>query len=281
MGMCLRPIQRLCETTGCAVLLVHHCRRDAADAYRPGRLSDIAWSGFGQFSEQWIMLSRRRACDPQTGNHELWLSCGGRAGHASVWAVDIEDGTTPTPPDAPFAESSESSNPKSKIQNSKSPGPEVDRRWCVTVLQPQRARAQADRRDQIVREQRRDRRMSAVGHRDRRLTLDLLQRYPQGETASILRDVLGFSGSRMTRVLTGLTQAGLVETTPPIGGRRGAIGYRLATSQPGVEIPSTLNGGLPTSDFGPRTSDDLVGPDRTPITHPGGEVVQLEARECH
>jgi hypothetical protein len=95
--------------------------------------------------------------------------------------------------------------------------------------------------------------------------------YPQGETANILRELLGYSGSRMARALTGLVEAGRVEVTPPIRGRHGAVGYRLTSH-------SRQDDAASTSDLGPRTSNIgrtlRSGPDRTPITHPGGEVVR-------
>jgi len=200
MGKFLRPITRLCESTGCTVLLVHHCRRVAADCFRPATLSDIAWSGFAEFSAQWILLSRRCMFDPQSGDHELWLSCGGRAGHASVWVLDVEEGKA----DGDF-----------------------DRQWDVTVNPPEFARARADERQQLVQEERRERKMSALLLRDRSRMLTLLRDYPQGETTHVLRDLLGFSGSRANRVLTSLIESGIVEKVRGMEGRRGAPGFRV------------------------------------------------------
>jgi hypothetical protein len=200
MGTYLRQISRLCESTGCAVLLVHHCRRDTADCFRPATLSDIAWSGFAEFSAQWILLSRRCLFDPQSGENELWLSCGGRAGHASVWALNVDEG--------------------------KADGG-CERQWYATVNPPEFARARADERQQLVLDERRERRMAALLLRDRGRMLNLLREFPQGETANVLRDLLGFSGSRVSRVLTSLIESGVVEKVRGMEGRRGAPGFRV------------------------------------------------------
>jgi RecA-family ATPase len=70
MGQLLRPLTELCESTGCTVLVVHHCKR-SSKVGDPATLDDIAWSGFAEFSAQWLLLSRRRQFDPGTGKHEL------------------------------------------------------------------------------------------------------------------------------------------------------------------------------------------------------------------
>jgi hypothetical protein len=226
MGKFLKPIAQLCESTGCTVLLVHHCRRDAADSFRPATLSDIAWSGFAEFSAQWILLSRRCVFDPQSGDHELWLSCGGRAGHASLWALDVEEG--------------------------KADG-EFDRQWFATVNPPEFARARADERLQLLLEARRERKMSALLLRDRSRMLKLLREYPQGETTHVLRDLLGFSGSRVNRVLTTLIESGIVERVLGMDGRRGAPGFRVtrAWADPSSRTNRAVQLDNPSSPHGP------------------------------
>jgi hypothetical protein len=92
MGASLRPLADLCNSTGCTVLIVHHCKRSRYVRADPPTLDDIAWSGFAEFSAQWLMLARRRRFDPETGRHELWFSTGGRAGHHGLWALDVEEG---------------------------------------------------------------------------------------------------------------------------------------------------------------------------------------------
>lgn len=60
-------------------------------------MSDIAWSGFAEFSAQWLLLSRRSKFDAEIGNHELWLNVGGRAGHGGLYGVDIREGRRTDP----------------------------------------------------------------------------------------------------------------------------------------------------------------------------------------
>src|SRR5580700_3584762 len=52
MGELLRPLAELCESTGCAVLVVHHCKQ-ARKAGDPATLEDLAGSGFAELSAQW------------------------------------------------------------------------------------------------------------------------------------------------------------------------------------------------------------------------------------
>ncbi|HEV8000530.1 MAG TPA: AAA family ATPase, partial [Planctomycetaceae bacterium] len=73
MGTLLRPLAEICHETGCTVLVVHHCKRSRLAPSGPATLDDIAWSGFAEFSAQWLLLSRRRQFDPDLGRHELWL----------------------------------------------------------------------------------------------------------------------------------------------------------------------------------------------------------------
>jgi hypothetical protein len=61
MGRLLRPLAELCQSTGCAVLIVDHCQRRARRVGDPATLEDIAGSGFAEFSAQWLLTSRRRA----------------------------------------------------------------------------------------------------------------------------------------------------------------------------------------------------------------------------
>jgi AAA domain/DnaB-like helicase N terminal domain len=93
VGQFLKPIGDICQATGCTILVVHHNKRGVPDRAAPAELSDIAWSGFAEFSAQWILLSRRSAFDAETGRHELWMNVGGRDGHCGLYGVEVDEGT--------------------------------------------------------------------------------------------------------------------------------------------------------------------------------------------
>src|ERR1700726_2204798 len=96
MGQLLRPLAELCESTGCAVLVVHHCK--AGKAGEPAMLEEMAGSGFAEFSAQWLLVSRRRVFEPGTGHHELWLTTGSRVGDQGLWELDVEEGVAGVEP---------------------------------------------------------------------------------------------------------------------------------------------------------------------------------------
>ena len=56
IGAALKPLRKLCESTGCAILLVHNCKRTSKTG-QPPRLDDVSWSGFAEYASQWLMLS--------------------------------------------------------------------------------------------------------------------------------------------------------------------------------------------------------------------------------
>ena len=168
MGELLRPLADLCEATGCAVLLVHHAKRSHKLGTVP-TLDDIAWSGFAEFSAQWLLVSRRGPYDPATGHHELWLSEGGRAGHHGLWALDVDEGAAPALPEGgPLA-------------------PTGDARVWKTKLHPV-AWAEAKRRTV-----RRRHRRWALRHRALQFSnqcqrvLEYLTAFPDGQTARRMR----------------------------------------------------------------------------------------------
>jgi hypothetical protein len=100
-GELLGRISAVCQKHGVCLVLLHHTRkkgkgRNASD-WEPPELCDISWSGFSEFARQWCLIGRREPYEPGSGEHRLWLSIGGSAGHSALWAVDIDEGPSGEP----------------------------------------------------------------------------------------------------------------------------------------------------------------------------------------
>jgi hypothetical protein len=203
MGALLRPLAELCNETGCAILIVHHCKRTRLTPGDPATLDDIAWSGFAEFSAQWLLLSRRRRFDPDTGHHELWFSAGGRAGHHGLCALDVDEGMR--------------GDPNGRI-------------WKTVLNNASSAEAHSDSQMVEASEDRRVRRAAVVFERDRDRTVDALAKAPGPVSAKYLRDALGLNGLRMNRVLASLLNDGVLSGSPHVYGNRTEIAYWLSAT---------------------------------------------------
>ncbi len=100
-GERLGAVGGVCQKHGVGLLLCHHCRkpaktRSSAD-YEPPELDDISWAGFSEYARQWILLGRREEYELGTGQHKLWLSIGGSAGHSALWGLDVDEGPAGSP----------------------------------------------------------------------------------------------------------------------------------------------------------------------------------------
>ena len=94
VGELLFPLGRVGQQTNCTIVIVHHTKKRQRDhGFGPPELEDIAWSGFAEWVRQWILIGRRVKYEPGSGSHELWMNCGGSAGHNSLWGVNIEEGS--------------------------------------------------------------------------------------------------------------------------------------------------------------------------------------------
>jgi hypothetical protein len=215
MGALLRPLAELCQDTGCAILIVHHCKRTRITPGQPATLDDVAWTGFAEFAAQWLLLSRRRRFDPDTGRHELWFATGGRAGHHGLWALDVEEGSQ--------------HNVGGRV-------------WKNELRAASSAEVQSDVRQMEASEDRRVRRASVVFDRDLHRTLALLESAPRPVSATYLRELLSLNGQRMKRVLAQLVSDGVVKRAAQFCGGRAEMNYSLTASYRGsidAQLPGT------------------------------------------
>ncbi len=200
MGSLLCPLAELCHTTGCTILIVHHCKRSRILPGDPATLDDIAWSGFAEFSAQWLLLSRRRRFDAETGHHELWLSAGGRAGHHGLWALDVDELAADD---------------------------RQHRIWAPRIRNVSSAQAETEVRTAEVGESRRARRAEIIFERDRRRSLVAALKADRPVSARYLRFVLGLNGIRINQVVGSLTQDGLLQRIERPCGDRREVEYSL------------------------------------------------------
>lgn len=92
-GQQLRTISQVCLNLGATPIIIDHAKRSSENVklYAPLELDDVSGAGKAEFFRQWILISRRRKWEPGQP-HELWMSIGGSAGHASILGVSIDEG---------------------------------------------------------------------------------------------------------------------------------------------------------------------------------------------
>mgnify|MGYP006272054439 CR=1 FL=1 len=241
MATMLEPLARLGERTGCTPIIVHHNSRGAtrANANEPAELADIAWSGFAEWAGQWLLLSRREKYDPDSdGEHLLWLSAGGRDGHSAVVAVNVWEGRQDDP---------------------------SGRRWQVEVEQATQARQAAAAAERERGEQQREARKRAALEADVEAVVKAMERTPEGETKTSIREWAGLSGGRFNPALATLLaddRVVEVEITKPNG--QTYSGFKLHPDAPGRT----------------RTDIDLSGCPGGTSTHPDSSPIGGESGVC-
>jgi len=96
MGQVLQPILKRFCNAGITPVLLHHFRKAGSkDFGEEPELLDFSQSGVAEAARQWILL-KRRSTYRADGNHELWFTYGGSAGHQGAGVLDVHNGTQRT-----------------------------------------------------------------------------------------------------------------------------------------------------------------------------------------
>jgi hypothetical protein len=234
-GGMLRTVNEVCGATGATMILAHHTRKGGkADPYEPPELEDIAWAGFQEWARQWLLVGRREKYEPGTGEHRLWLSAGGSAGHSGLWALNIAEGTNAS----------------------------LDGRfWEVEVLPASEAREDSDRRRREAKEVAKLKQADEQIDRDRKRLCAAMAKHPDGETKTTLRTLAGMGGDRFNATLATLLSDGFVvecEVLKP-GKKTPLPAYKLADENPPEVAPGQPGQSTRTS----RVPQVVDYPDRT------------------
>jgi len=159
-GKLLGGMNTICAERGCTLAIIHHMRHVGTVPNAVPELGDIAWTGFAEWARQWILVGRREKYVSESGQHKLWLNCGGSAGHQMLRAVDIDEGTP------------------------------ADLRWIVELRRADEAR-QLQQEDNAAK---RERDKAGAAERALAKLLVAAAEFPAGETKSTLKAAAGFSG---------------------------------------------------------------------------------------
>jgi hypothetical protein len=179
MGPLLGSLSELCEATGVSPILLHHFRKSGVvDHDEPAGVEELSQSGVAEWTRQWCLLQRRQPYQSD-GLHRLWMRAGGSAGHAGLWAVDVDEGV-----------------PTSEVGDW--------RRWDVTVTAAKDAREQAHQE----RENRKAADQERVDGEYRDRLLHTLCQYPHGETVTVLRSHAKLNSSNFNHALVALEKEG-------------------------------------------------------------------------
>jgi hypothetical protein len=172
----------------------------------PMGLENLSHAGLAEFSRQWILLNRREAYQGD-GNHDLWLTVGGSAGHGGLWNLHIEEGTA----DENFS----------------------GRRWNVTVPTASEVKnVVADKKAQAKQEAT-DRKSA---DEQRRVLAAIDAEVDDGRAAATRRRIkerTGFAAPKVTDILEGLVEGGSVQEVQfdlisGNGAKKSNIGYQRA-----------------------------------------------------
>ncbi len=205
MGALLREISELCAGMGVTLILIHHTKKGIADPFQPPELEGIAWAGFQEWARQWLLIGRRERYEPGTGEHRLWLSAGGSAGHSSLWGCDIvegaHDGTTP-------------------------------REWRVTTMKAVDVIELTNESEAERRADQADKKREAQLEADRKAVVKFLVKLGTGETKNTIRDRTGVRSGRIDAAIASLLEDETIQPCEIIRANKQAYdGFRINESK--------------------------------------------------
>ncbi|MFO0905681.1 MAG: AAA family ATPase [Pirellulales bacterium] len=211
MGAKLIPLSEIGQRTGCTIIVLHHFRKggQADREAEPAGLEMLAQAGVAEWARQWILLQRRSPyqCD---GKHQLWMRAGGSAGHAGLWALDIDEGTLG----------------EGAFDGSTS---EDGRRWDVSLSSTSAAESGKDRQAKAMaaREQKKADQEAADIDRVTRF----LRLHPQGATKTAIKTGSGINNSeRLTKALLTLQERHRIRAVKVEKNKRPEDGFALLES---------------------------------------------------
>jgi hypothetical protein len=187
MGGILGNVIRICAERNVTPVFIHHFKRtrSTADPFAPGELADLTQAGAAEIAGQWWLLTRRRPYDPEhPGSHNLWLSIGGRVGHSSLHALDIQEGSR---------------------------ADQGGRRWEVEILSASDARESEHNQARATKDQHRSEKAAAELETDRREIVGTVVRLQAPETKNQLREQFPFGHRRFDRAFASLTSDGTLQ----------------------------------------------------------------------
>lgn len=186
-GQLLDAMSEVCVRTNSTLVLAHHAKATRAKPNDPLDLDDLSWAGFAEWARQWLLLNRREPYEEGSGQHRMWLTVGGSAGHSGLWGVDVSEGG-----------------------NSAAQG----REWGVDVTAGRELKAAAvDDRD-ARRQRREEEKIQQQAEADRRRVVEAMTRIGGPETQSTIQAGARISGSRTKAALMDLESEKMVRRVP-------------------------------------------------------------------
>lgn len=193
MGEKLAVLGAICQRTKAVIIAVHHNSRGRtrANPFEPAELDDISHAGFAEWAAQWLLLARRSRYDPDSdGEHELWLTAGGRDGHSTLVGVDVIEGR--------------------KGEDGEPDG----RRWDVQVNDAATCRAEKAQQEKAQRLASKERATEQTRQADTEQVRQAISRMDEaGETKTTIRNRTKLSGERFNRAFEDCITEGRVMPT--------------------------------------------------------------------